>query len=130
MKRFIVTILAVFYLGVSSGVTVHFHSCMGRLVEWGLTKDDAKKCGNCGMKKDNSVDCCKDRHFELKTKDSGQATEIVYHFNTLGVPVSLTDYRELEGVLISSVDKSKLFSDFPPRTQATAAFILNCNFRI
>ena len=129
MKKLIVTILAVFYLGVSSGATVHLHYCMGQLIEWGFTKDEAKKCGNCGMKRGNSEDCCKDRHYQLKAKDSAQVTAIVYHFNTLGVIIPSTTQELLERYN-SSIDENKPVINSPPRTRATAAFILNCSFRI
>jgi hypothetical protein len=36
MKKFITAILAVLYLGTSSGATIHMHYCMGKLAEWGL----------------------------------------------------------------------------------------------
>jgi hypothetical protein len=51
MKRTLLTILAIFYLGVSSGATVHFHYCMGELVSWGLAKQAGKVCDFCGMSK-------------------------------------------------------------------------------
>ncbi|WP_200864732.1 hypothetical protein [Arcticibacter svalbardensis] len=39
MKKFFVTLFVVFYLGVSSGATMHFHYCMGQLVDMGLEMD-------------------------------------------------------------------------------------------
>ena len=64
MKKFITAILAVLYLGTSSGATIHMHYCMGKLADWGLGHQNSKTCGNCGMEKPDKtfealqVYCC------------------------------------------------------------------------
>ena len=47
MKKFITAILAVLYLGTSSGATIHMHYCMGKLADWGLGHKNSKTCGQC-----------------------------------------------------------------------------------
>ncbi|MBK8522228.1 MAG: hypothetical protein IPL54_15650 [Chitinophagaceae bacterium] len=41
-EKFITAILAVLYLGTSSGATIHMHYCMGKLAEWGLGHQNPK----------------------------------------------------------------------------------------
>lgn len=69
MKKIVVFLLAVLYLGLSSGATIHLHYCMGRLVSSSLVRNfsASDKCNKCGMpKKDNGKSCCKDEHRNLK----------------------------------------------------------------
>jgi hypothetical protein len=131
MKRLLITVLAIFYLSVSSGATVHFHYCMGELIEWGLSNDDsskAKDCSNCGMKKGLSEDCCKDQKQEYKLKESQKAP-----LNTLQpvvfdlAPITFYDFPKISsGTSVNLISESNA----PPRTLKTAVFIRNCNFRI
>ncbi len=130
MKKLIITILAIFYLGVSSGATVHFHFCMGELVDLNISPDKAHKCSTCGMDKARSKNCCKDQHQKLEVKDSTKASQIVYHFNLTGKETPLSSYRELEEVYLYSISENKTIGNSPPRTQATPVFIRNKNFRI
>ena len=131
MKRLLITVLAIFYLSVSSGATVHFHYCMGELIEWGLSNDNSEKatdCSNCGMKKGLSEDCCKDQKQAYKLKES-QKTPL----STLQpvifalVPVSYPDFNQ---ILPSTPADLIPASNAPPRTLKTAVFVRNCNFRI
>ena len=63
MKKFILITLTLLYAVVSSGITINFHYCMGRLadVEWG----SASVCASCGEKKMTSH-CCKDEAHYVK----------------------------------------------------------------
>jgi hypothetical protein len=70
MKQLIVSILAVFYLGASTGTTVDIHYCMGKLVDWTITHQESKACGSCGMeKKGTDNGCCKDEQKFFKNTD-------------------------------------------------------------
>ena len=68
MKRLLTVMIAVCYLCICTGITVHIHYCMGRIVEASLWKqDDSHHCSHCGMiKKSSGNDCCKDEHKVLK----------------------------------------------------------------
>ena len=131
MKKLVITILAIFYLGVSSGATLHFHHCMGELVEWGfsdysLDKDD--KCSSCGMKQGNSELCCKSQKQELKLKESCKAPLNVYQAQIFTlVPQT---FVELSIEAIRDVNQQYLNQILVPRSVKTPAFLRNCNFRI
>ena len=130
MKKFILTILAIFYLGVSSGATVHLHFCMGKLIDWSILPDEADECSNCGMEKGNSADCCKEQEHKITVKDSPKASAIVYYFNTLGLNIPPTVYSDTRILYGDSLALKGVYSDSPPRTQAISVFIRNCTFRI
>src|SRR5438034_11541801 len=67
MKKFVVAILALFYLTTSSGATIHLHYCMGKLAEWSFGHSQSDICSKCGMeKKDNNNGCCKDEFKQIK----------------------------------------------------------------
>lgn len=131
MKKLLITVLAIFYLGVSSGATVHFHYCMGELIEWGLANDNSERandCSNCGMKKGVSENCCKDQKQEFKLKESQKASvssiqPIVFALSALTYPTSNQNVLSIPVDLIPE-------GNAPPRTLKTAVFIRNCNFRI
>ena len=131
MKKLLITVLAVFYLSVSSGATVHFHYCMGELIEWGLSDNNSEKendCSNCGMKKGLSEDCCKDQKQEYKLKESQKAP-----LSTLQpVVFAITPIAFSELPKILSGTTLYLISEYnaPPVTLKTAVFVRNCNFRI
>ena len=131
MKKLVITILAIFYLGVSSGASLHVHHCMGELVEWGFSDnsvDDDGKCSNCGMKQGNSELCCKTQKQEFKLKDSYKAplNTLYIHFFAL-LPQIYLDPKFLVKPHPSSADFLQLSV---PRSDKKTTFIRNCNFRI
>lgn len=131
VKKLIITVLAVFYLGVSSGATVHFHYCMGELIEWGFTDDpneSADDCSNCGMEKGVSGDCCKEQKQEFKLKEAQKTAINTIQAKILTLaPISYPNYIE---TLRASQQVLIPVSLTPPLIQKTAVFLLNCNFRI
>jgi hypothetical protein len=131
MKKLLITVLAIFYLGVSSGATLHFHYCMGELIEWGLSNDLSEKsseCSNCGMKKGVSEDCCKDQKQEYKLKESQKTPVIIVQPNVFALATpNIPDFTQ---IILSTPANLNPERNAPPRTLKTAVFIRNCNFRI
>ena len=130
MKKLITTILAIFYLGVSSGASIDMHYCMGQLIDWGISQDETEKCNNCGMEKGLSSDCCKDEQHKLAVKESPKASAIVYHFNTPGLNVHSAVYNGTGFIYVHPLEENRIVSDSPPPSQSIPAFIRNCTFRI
>jgi hypothetical protein len=131
MKKLLITVLAVFYLGVSSGATVHFHYCMGELIEWGLSNDSSEgavDCSNCGMKKGVSEDCCKDQKQELKLKESQKAPLSTFQAKVFAIEPIL--YLELQVKTLPSFSEQHSFVNSVSRAGKTPVFILYRNFRI
>ncbi len=69
MKKFLVTLLAVLYLGMSSGIAMELHYCMGRLAGIELFSNDNECCTRCGMK-EKKGGCCSDEYKFVKLEDA------------------------------------------------------------
>ncbi|MEJ7694905.1 hypothetical protein [Daejeonella sp.] len=130
MKKLVLTILTIFYLGVSSGATVHFHYCMGQLIEWGLSDTNPDQCSSCGRPESETEKCCKDQSQQFKVEKSQKAAPSAYEFNLPELDLSLTSFIETQHMFSSSLREENYLSIQPPRTQSIPAFIRNRNFRI
>lgn len=129
MKKFLVLLLAIVYLGVSSGATLHLHYCMGKLVNMGLSTQNEDACGKCGMTKKEKNGCCQDEQKQLKT-DQAQKTQAEFSFSFLALePIFLSEVIISEPQF-SSVNEENPTSNAPPRTQSVSLYIQNCTFLI
>ncbi len=126
MKKFLVTILAIVYLGVSSGFAMTIHYCMGKIssVEL-LTHND--KCSKCGMKA--GTGCCKDDFKIVKLSDSHK---VITNDIKVIAPVAIIDnaYNTIYSNNFSSEITSDLNNSSPPETQGISRNILYSIFRI
>lgn len=132
MKKFITAILAVLYLGTSSGATIHMHYCMGKLADWGLGHNKSKTCGKCGMEKSSEKDngCCKDEHKFLKDDSAQKVTESNLQLMQLMTTALPSAYIQLPELALPSLTEESPNSNAPPRTPAVPVYIRNCVFRI
>lgn len=132
MKKFITAILAVLYLGTSSGATIHLHYCMGKMASWGLTQEKSKTCPKCGMDKTESSDngCCKDEHKFLKDDSSQKLTESNLQMLQLFSVAIPTTFTELPAIDFPSVTEENPTSHAPPRTHGVAIYIFKRSFLI
>lgn len=126
MKKFLVTILAIVYLGVSSGFAMTIHYCMGKVssVELLSNKD---KCGKCGMK--SGTGCCKDDFKVFKIND---AHKLISNDINIFTPIAIVD--DSKNILNSSTFVSEIASAYhnhsPPISQGISLCVLNCVFKI
>lgn len=128
MKKIVAFILALFYLSVSTGTSVHLSYCMGKLVTEGLWHSGSNKCNTCGMeKKDNG--CCKDEFKQLKIDSDQTLPE-----PGLKVPETISfaslDVDGPSFTCVPAVTISILQYKAPPETGKTATYIRNRVFRI
>ena len=130
MKKLVLTILTIFYLGVSSGATVHFHYCMGQLIEWGLSETNPDQCTSCGRPESETGKCCKDQSQQFKVEKSQKVALSAYEFNLPQLDLSLASFIEIQQIFSYSLSEEHYLSIQAPRTQTIPAFIRNCNFRI
>ncbi len=132
MKKLITAILAVLYLGTSTGATVHMHYCMGKLADWGLGHNKSKTCGNCGMEKSEEKDngCCKDEHKFVKNDTDQKTAEAgiqIAHLLGAALPVV---FFEISSNDFPSVTEENPISHAPPRCCGVAVYVRNCTFLI
>ncbi|MDP9229920.1 MAG: hypothetical protein M3O67_04500 [Bacteroidota bacterium] len=141
MKRFIVSILAVFYLSTSMGATIHLHYCMDKLVAWNLgkNKDYTKACPFCGMAKTTNKEhcgkqtkgCCKDEQKQVKLENDQKVTEAAIHLAQISaeaITPIFSDYYSFK--YASSLTEDYPVIHAPPQSENVALFVLNCVFRI
>ncbi len=132
MKKFITAILAVLYLGTSTGAMIHMHYCMGKLANWGLGQQDSKTCGKCGMEKSDQKDngCCKDEHKFFKDDSAQKVTERSLHLMQVVAVALPPDFTQLPQIAFTSITEECPVSNAPPRTPGVPIYIRNCTFRI
>lgn len=128
MKKIITFVLAILYMGISSGIAMEIHYCMGKRVGvdfYGTGKD---KCGKCGMKEDKAG-CCGDVHQFVKLNDAHQSVDnqLVVGLPELAVSNSFICYR-IQFPNVSAAKADYIFS--PPDDTRPAACIMNCVFRL
>lgn len=132
IKRALITFLAIFYLGVSSGATLHYQYCNGKLISFSLGHHKSLRCNSCGMAKSHKdyKKCCQDKHQHLKVEKNQKVTD--YQLR-LAAPVFLVNARadHLRGFnLYTPLAAVFPVSQSPPKTGKIPAFIRNCTFRI
>lgn len=129
MKKAIVAILAVIYLVVSTGATIHSHYCMGKLVDRGLSSKSTGKCKNCGMvktKADKGKGCCNDKeqHVKISVDQKGTASVEIMFLSGIGLPI------QYHNPLSEKIFRSYTYSNAPPRSSKVSLHIFNSTFLI
>ncbi len=132
MKKILAAILAIIYLGTSTGATVHMHYCMGKLADWGLGHNKSKTCGECGMEKSEEKDngCCKDEHKFVKNDGDQKIAEAGFQMMQLASVALPVSFVEIPDNNFSSVTEENPISHAPPRSTGVAVYILNRTFLI
>lgn len=132
MKKFIVSILAVLYLGLSTGATVHMHFCMGKFIGsslWHNEKSDL--CSKCGMTKINSKNkCCKDEHKVIKVEQDQKSADAAYQQLQPNLLCIDLNPFVLPEKYVSSIIERGVYCNAPPLTYQVPIYIRNCVFRI
>lgn len=132
MKRALFTFLAIFYLSVSSGATVHFHYCMGQLVKLSLNQPQKDNCGVCGMSKKGvkKHSCCKDDYKQAKVDTSKKTAQTVYQFNAPVVAIDHQYGAVTDLIVLSNETNKAVYGHAPPESECVPIFIRNCTYRI
>ncbi|MCL3851759.1 MULTISPECIES: hypothetical protein [Parabacteroides] len=128
MKKYILVILTILYIGVSSGIALNIHHCMGKLVEVDLWLTDI--CPSCKEKQQSHHCCSTETQLIKMTVD--QNVNQMPTFDYTPVTLSLLfNIREL--LVLSETDESiSSFSFFksPPECSGAELCIRNCSFLI
>ena len=138
MKRIITSLLAVLYLSLASGVTVHAHYCMGQLIGAGLTHagtDDGGEhiCGLCGMEKgSDDGGCCHDEEVSFKVNEAqkGAVSVPASIVHVTDVPAPLFHPASQRALPLRDVAANFSANAPPPRPPAVPIFLRVCSFRI
>ena len=127
MKKFSVLILAIIYLGVSSGIAMNIHYCMGKFSSVDLMHN-SDKCGKCGMKTGDNK-CCNEKFKIVKLTDSHK---IISNEININIPVAIIDNSKsiFDADFKNSLVNSEFNNHSPPVSQGISLCILNSLFRI
>jgi hypothetical protein len=127
MKKLIVAIVAFLYLGVSSGIAMEIHYCMGEKAGVEFYGNKNEKCGKCGMTEKKG--CCNDEHKFYKLNDSHKNVSNDVSFET-PVAVLETTYPKYDFLPFISAASLAVQNHSPPLYTKPSLCILNCIFRI
>jgi hypothetical protein len=126
MKKTVALILAFMYLGITSGLAVNIHYCMGKIADVQLDAYKETSC-KCGNKK--QMPCCNHQYEVLKVNDAHQQVtgdisiktpEIILHtFDNLIALLSLPQTQQEVNIAYA-----------PPLLSPPDIYIENCTFRI
>lgn len=132
MKKILVAIIAVLYMGTSIGATVQLHYCMGKLADWGIGHKSSATCNKCGMKKSakKTNPCCKDEHKYFKNSSDQKSSESAFLSMQSMAAVIPSSYYEVVSVGIPSITENSPVSHAPPGVNKVAVYIRNCIFLI
>lgn len=132
MKKFLVAIIAVLYMGTSIGATVQLHYCMGKLADWGIGQKPAATCSKCGMDKSaiKSNPCCKDEHKFFKNSSDQKSTESAFLMLQLMPAIVPSSYLDVVSVGIPTTTENNPVSHAPPHLNGLPVYIRNCVFLI
>lgn len=127
MKKLFVTILALLYLGISTGAPLHLHYCMGKLVEMQLYGENGKPC-DCGSKQKNvcKKDCCKHEQKLVKLEKDQKITESTILSIISAVATLPTYHNTLPEIAFTSITENFPLNNPPPESGGQKLFILNC----
>jgi hypothetical protein len=127
VKKAIILVLATMYLGITSGVMVNIHYCMGRIAEVNYGHDDDKNCSKCGMEQKDG--CCKTEHKLIKssTEHLLAKTFTSFEYSPADMP---QEYPEPQSIHISGNDHFYLRYHSPPDKRSNELRLYNGVFRI
>ena len=126
-----VTILALVYLGSSTGAVMHLHYCMGKLAETSFSKNNNATCGKCGMKTSpKKGGCCKDESKFVKNEQDQKAS--ITHFEFQQEAIALLP---ITGCMVAEAKLSNQLliayaPNAPPDIHAPAVYLRVCSFLI
>ena len=135
MKKALLFLWTVFYLGTACGATVHLHYCMGEMTGWDFCESPkAETCPNCGMetKVQHGKNCCKDVPQCIKAQKQDSVITPT-DFTSLPdlLPVTLPYIHTRYTPALAVINFHYGYAGFRgPPGKGAPVFIKNCVFRI
>lgn len=129
MKKFLLIILAIVYISSSTGASIHMHYCMGKLTDFGLTKNTSKICSKCGMEETGNG-CCRHEVKFVKNDSDQKAAEPIFQFIQLISIVPHPFFKEAPSYNFPALTLVSPINHEPPRDSGIAFYIRNCVFLI
>jgi hypothetical protein len=131
MKKLLITILAIVYLGTSSGVVLHMHYCMGKLAELGFSAKTSSICSKCGMPQSTKKKgCCKDESSFVKNTSDQKLDLNGFQFLQNFAIEEIHNLMETPTPLVKEIALILPISHAPPDPGGPAVYIRICSFLI
>jgi hypothetical protein len=128
MKRSVVSILAVIYFAISTGVVVNIHYCMGKISSVKLQAWAPGKCA-CGKEMQSKKGCCKTELKVVKIEDAQKATYADFAIHMPLTPL-VAEFNLLQTPFYNTQSLLLPQEHSPPILSGEDAYLLNCVFRI
>ncbi|MES2431154.1 MAG: hypothetical protein V4556_09460 [Bacteroidota bacterium] len=127
MKKIIIAIIAVMYMGISSGVAMDIHYCMGEKSGVEFYGEGDEKCSKCGMK--SKKGCCHDQHKFYKLNDSHKnvSNDISFKIDTVAVVTSFYNHFFYK---TTEAGTKAVNANSPPDYTKPQLYITNSVFRL
>ena len=126
MKKTVAFILAFMYLGLTSGLAVNIHYCMGKIADVRL---DNYKETSCKCDKKTAMPCCNHQYELVKINDAHQQVAADYSFKT--PEITLHTFDNLMAILsLPQTQQEVNVAHAPPLLSPPDIYIQNCVFRI
>lgn len=128
MKKICISILALIYMAVSSGIAMDLHYCMGKKAGVDLYGSASDTCGRCGMT-EKDTGCCHDEFKFYKISDSHKVVSNDINLSAFETPI-ITTYFLFNWQMPDNVAPIAVNNHSPPDDTGPSACIMNCVFRI
>lgn len=113
------------YMGTSSGATIHMHYCMEKLIALSLEATGDHECRSCGMTKEESKGCCKDKTTQIKLQDDQKISAIVEFFQLISDAVIVTPAIGFDVVSFDSNELAVPLNHAPPDAVPDLIYLRN-----
>ena len=128
VKKFLLSIVTMLYMTMSSGIAMEIHYCMGKQAGIDFYDTAIEKCGRCGMK-EKKGGCCSDEHKFYKLADAHK--NVSSDDNVFVSPMAaLILQPSLYPPVMPGNRKNLLHTILPQSDSGPPIFIRNCVFRI
>jgi len=127
MKKILISIVALLYMAVSSGIAMDIHYCMGKKIGVDFYSNENNLCGKCGMK--HKKGCCGDEHKFYKLSDSHKniSNDISFTTSSVALNTAYPIYIEQFPINLSL----QTYTDYsPPDYSKRPVRLLNGVFRL
>lgn len=125
MKKSVAFIMAILYLGLTSGLAVNIHYCMGKIADVRLDDFHQDPC-NGGKQK---MPCCKHEFQLVKVNDAHQLAVADFSVETPAIDLHHSLYVLALAILDNNLTSSEQ-ANSPPLLTPPDIYLQNCVFRI
>ena len=132
MKKLVTILIALLYLGATTGAPFYKHYCMGEVAGWGMGYEKSDKCDNCGMVNSTESEngCCKDEQKFIKNDSDQRSALNNFDFKSINLLACLYPVLGLPEFKVTTAQRPAFLYHSPPVITSEEKFILYCVFRI